>query len=50
MAKLGKPAAAVMIMGAIIAVLLMLCTPRSTSRSSALDGRRPATDSAVAKP
>ena len=34
MAKLGKPAAAMLIMAAIIAVLLTLCTPRSTSRSS----------------
>jgi hypothetical protein len=43
MAKLGKPAAAILIMAAIIAVLLTLCTPRSTSRSSALGaawGRR----------
>jgi len=37
MARFGKPAAAIVIMGAIIAVLLMLCTPRSTSRSSSLD-------------
>jgi hypothetical protein len=36
-AKLGKPAAAIAIMAAIIAVLLTLCTPRSTSRSSAID-------------
>jgi len=36
MAKLGKPAAAIVIMAAIIAVLLTLCTPRSTSRSSSL--------------
>ena len=50
MAKLGKPAAAVMVMGAIIAVLLMLCTPRSTSRSSAIDPTRGAADSGVAKP
>jgi hypothetical protein len=34
MAKFGKPAAAILIMAAIIAVLLTLCTPRSTSRSS----------------
>jgi hypothetical protein len=36
MAKLGKPVAAIAIMAAIIAVLLTLCTPRSTSRSSTL--------------
>ncbi len=36
MARLGKPAAAIVIMAAIIAVLLTLCTPRSTSRSSSL--------------
>jgi len=36
MAKLGKPAAAIAIMAAIIAVLLTLCTPRSTSKSSML--------------
>jgi len=35
MARLGKPAAAVVVMAAIIAVLFVLCTPRSTSRSSA---------------
>jgi hypothetical protein len=37
MSKLGKPVAAILIMGAIIAVLMTLCTPRSTSTSSALD-------------
>ena len=36
MAKLGKPAVAIVIMAAIIAVLLTLCTPRSTSKSSML--------------
>jgi hypothetical protein len=40
MAKLGKPAAAIAIMAAIIAVLLTLCTPRSTSRSSSLSAGR----------
>jgi hypothetical protein len=40
MAKFTKPATAIVVMGAIIAVLLMLCTPRSTSRSSALDGAK----------
>jgi hypothetical protein len=43
MAKFSKPAAAILIMAAIIAVLLTLCTPRSTSRSSSLaerDGSR----------
>ena len=34
MAKLGRPATAVLVMAAIIAVLFVLCTPRSTSRSS----------------
>jgi cytochrome c oxidase assembly factor CtaG len=32
---MGKPAAAVVVMAAIIAVLFVLGTPRSTSRSSA---------------
>jgi hypothetical protein len=32
---MGKPAAAVVVMAAIIAVLFVLCTPSSTSRSSA---------------
>jgi hypothetical protein len=32
---MGKPAAAVLVMAAIIAVLFVLCTPRSTSRASA---------------
>jgi hypothetical protein len=44
MARLGKRAAALAIMGAIIAVLLTLCTPRSVSRRSAVDpSRTPAT-------
>jgi hypothetical protein len=37
MAKFGRPLAAIVIMGAIIAVLMTLCTPRSTSKSSTLD-------------
>ena len=37
MAKFGKPVAAILVMAAIIAVLLMLFTPRSTSRLSSLD-------------
>ena len=45
MAKLGKPLAAIMIMGAIIAVLFVLCTPRTTSNKSEMRGttgvRRP---------
>jgi hypothetical protein len=41
MAKLAKPAAAIVVMGAIIAVLLTLCTPRSTSRSSAIERAQP---------
>jgi hypothetical protein len=40
MARLGKPAVAIVIMGAIIAVLLTLCTPRSTSKSSMLGAPR----------
>jgi hypothetical protein len=51
MAKFGKHGTAVLIMAAIIAVLLMLCTPRSTSKSSAvgattslLDSLPPRTD------
>jgi hypothetical protein len=36
MAKFGKHGTAILIMAAIIAVLLMLCTPRSTSKSSAV--------------
>ena len=36
MAKFGKRGTAVLIMAAIIAALLMLCTPRSTSKSSAV--------------
>jgi hypothetical protein len=35
--KLGRPAAAIAIMGGIIAILLTLCTPRSVSRKSAID-------------
>jgi hypothetical protein len=42
MAKLGKPAAAILVMAAIIAVLLTLCTPRSTSKSSSLGDAGPA--------
>jgi hypothetical protein len=38
MARYTRPVAAIVVMGAIIAVLMTLCTPRSTSRSSALDG------------
>ena len=41
MAKLGKPAVAIAIMAAIIAVLLTLCTPRSTSKSSMLGVEAP---------
>jgi hypothetical protein len=40
MAKLGKPAVAIVIMAAIIAVLLTLCTPRSTSKSSMLGAEK----------
>src|ERR1044072_648814 len=36
MAKFGKRGTAILIMAAIIVVLLMLCTPRSTSKSSAV--------------
>jgi hypothetical protein len=36
MAKLGKPVAAILVMAVIIATLMMLCTPRSTSKSSAI--------------
>ena len=49
MARFGKPAAAVLVMGAIIATLITLCTPRTTSRSSAVSaaqGRQPVIDSA----
>jgi FlaG/FlaF family flagellin (archaellin) len=42
MARYGKPVIAVVVMGAIIAILLMLFTPRSTSRSSALERASPA--------
>jgi hypothetical protein len=49
MAKYTRPVAAIVVMAAIIAVLMTLCTPRSTSRSSALDGRTP-TPPAAAKP
>jgi hypothetical protein len=45
-AKLGKPAAAVTVMAGIIAILLTLCTPRSTSRSSAIDRSTPREPSA----
>jgi len=38
MAKLGKPVAAIMIMAAIIAVLFVLCTPRTTSNKSEVRG------------
>ena len=41
MAKFGRPAAAILVMGAIIAVLLTLCTPRSTSRSSSPEPSAP---------
>ena len=37
MSKLARPAAAVGIMAAIIAVLFVLCTPRTTSQSSTFD-------------
>ena len=36
MARFPKPAVAIALMGVIIAVLMTLCTPRSTSRSSVL--------------
>ena len=36
MARLGKPALAILIMGVIIATLITLCTPRATSRSSVI--------------
>jgi cytochrome c oxidase assembly factor CtaG len=38
MAKLGKHVAAIVIMGAIIAVLFVLCTPRTASPSSEVRG------------
>ena len=37
MAKLGRSAAAVAVMGGIIATLFLLCTPRAASRRSGLD-------------
>jgi FlaG/FlaF family flagellin (archaellin) len=49
MTRYGKPVIAVVVMGAIIAILLTLFTPRSTSRSSALDRPSPA-QLPVAKP
>src|SRR5688500_17948888 len=42
MRRIGKPAVAIAIMGVIIAVLITLCTPRSTSRSSGLSEATPA--------
>jgi hypothetical protein len=45
MARYGKPVIAIVVMGAIIAILLMLFTPRSTSRSSALERASPAQSS-----
>jgi FlaG/FlaF family flagellin (archaellin) len=42
MARYSKPVIAVVVMGAIIAILLTLFTPRSTSRSSALERPSPA--------
>ena len=42
MARYGKPVIAVVVMGAIIAILLTLFTPRATSRSSALERASPA--------
>jgi hypothetical protein len=49
MAKFGKEGAAVLIMAAIIAVLLMLCTPRSTSKSSAVGATTALLDSIPAR-
>jgi hypothetical protein len=49
MAKYGKPIVAIVVMGAIIAILLTLFTPRATSRSSALDRAAPA-QPAASKP
>ena len=42
MARYSKPVMAVVVMGAIIAILLTLFTPRATSRSSALERASPA--------
>jgi hypothetical protein len=42
MTKFGKPVIAIIVMGAIIAILLTLFTPRSTSRSAALERASPA--------
>ena len=42
MARYTRPVAAIVVMGTIIAILLTLFTPRSTSRSSALDRASPA--------
>ena len=36
MARFGKPAVAIVVMGVIIAVLITLCTPRTTSKSSTI--------------
>jgi len=45
MAKLGRHVAAIVIMAAIIAILFVLCTPRTTSNKSEMRGttgvRRP---------
>jgi hypothetical protein len=41
MAKYGKPIVAIVVMGAILAILLTLFTPRATSRSSALERASP---------
>ena len=38
MARFGKPAIAIVVMGVIIAVLITLCTPRTTSKSSTISG------------
>jgi len=46
MAKYGKHVIAIIVMGTIIAILLMLFTPRSTSRSSALEQALPPQSSA----
>lgn len=50
MAKFGKPAIAIVVMGAIIAILLMLFTPRPTSRSSTIDGGTTSAQPASPKP
>ena len=41
MARLGKPALAILVMGVIIATLITLCTPRTTSRSSVISAVPP---------